>query len=518
MSGTLIRGGRICDGTGRPMFQADLRIRGDRIAEIGPHLTVGDCRIVNADGLTVAPGFVDVHAHSDLSLLAAPEALGKISQGITSEISGNCGLSAFPVLTEEVRRHLNTIYRTYGVEITWSDFQSYAETLEHRRPAINAGFLCGHNTLRACILGYGEQRGTETDWNAMRKLLHHMLEQGALGFSTGLLYIPGRFAVPEELLTVAGALKEFQRPYATHLRSEGDGLLESIEEALAIARAGSGHLHISHLKTAQPRNWRKLDAVFDRLESARREGLLVTGDRYPYTWSQTSLSVILPPPYDKMTDAAIRERLRENEEAVGKLVKELELTPPAWGRILLCSTGVRTVQRVLGKSMEEAAQILGTTPAALCVELMRQDAPGTMAAFSGMSETNLQRILQREEICCGTDETARPQGYEFGRSHPRGFGSFPRFIGLVRESFSLEEAIRKVSGLPAEVFHLRDRGKIVTGGYADLVLFDPERLKDRADFVTPHALCSGIDQVYVNGVLSYEKGEVRNRAGKILKK
>ena len=518
MNATLIRGGRICDGTGAPAYTADLLIQNDRIAGIGNHLSSGRARIVDAQGLIVAPGFIDVHAHSDLSILAAPEAVGKLSQGITSEISGNCGLSAFPVLTDEVRNHLNTLYQTYGIEIDWKDFHTYTQTVERRKPAINAGFLCGHNTLRANVLGYENRQGTPEDWIRLRELLHDMLEQGALGFSTGLLYIPGKFAPREELLTIAGALRDFGLPYATHLRSEGDELLESIDEALAIARAGSGHLHISHLKTALPRNWYKLDAVFDAIEAARRSGLQITGDRYPYTRSQTSLSVILPPPYDKMTDAAIREILKDDPEKTALLTRSLEEHPPAWERIILCSTAVREAQAVLGRTMQEAADALRTTPAILCTDLMRRDAPGTMASFSGLSEGNLKRIIAKPYICCGTDETARPLHFEFGRSHPRGFGSFPRFIRQAQKELPLEEVIRKVTLFPAEVFHLRDRGRIACGAVADLVLFDQERLSDSADFASPHTVSAGIFQVYVNGTLSYENREVTARAGKILKK
>lgn len=518
MKDTLIRGGLICDGTGRPAFPADLLIREDRIADIGKNLPSANCRIADARGLIVAPGFIDVHAHSDLSILAAPEAVGKLSQGITSEISGNCGLSAFPVLTGEVREHLDTIYRTYGIKISWNDFTTYAHAVEQRCPSINVGFLCGHNTLRANILGYKEQRGNPEEWSKLRDLLRRMLEQGALGLSTGLLYIPGRFAPREELLTVTGALRDFHLPYATHLRSEGDELLESIEEALAIARAGSGHLHISHLKTALPRNWHKLDAVFDAIESARREGMNVTADRYPYTSGQTSLSVILPPPYDKMTDSAIRETLSANPQKAASLIQSLEKYPPAWETIILCSTSVPEVQSVLGKTMADAANALQIPPAALCTELMRRDAPGTMAAFSGLSMENLKRIVVKPYICCGTDETARPSSYDFGRSHPRGFGSFPRFIHLAQEKLPLEEVIRKITSFPAGVFHLRDRGTITRGSIADLVLFEEKTFRDCADFASPHALCEGIFQVYVNGILSYESGKVTAHAGKILKK
>lgn len=518
MKPTLIRGGRICDGTGSPPFTADILIRGDRIAEIGKTLSPEDCSVVDAEGLTVSPGFIDTHAHSDLSILAAPEALGKISQGITSEISGNCGLSAFPVLTEEVRSHLKTIYRTYGIEITWNDFQTFAQAIEQRSPAVNVGFLCGHNTLRANILGYDNEPGNPDDWKKIRDLLRNMLEQGASGLSTGLLYIPGKFSGRKELLTTAEALRDFNMPYATHLRSEGDELLESIDEALAIAEAGAGHLHISHLKTALPRNWHKLDAVFEKIESARKRGIKVTGDRYPYTYGQTSLSVILPSPYDKMTDAAIKETLNAEPEKRRELIRDLEKHHPAWDNIILCSSSVSGVECVFGKTIAEAAGQLRMSPAEFCAGLMYHDAPGTMAAFGGLSEENLKRIIDKPYICCGTDETARPSDYRIGRSHPRGFGSFPRFLNLELEKRPLEEIIHRLTAFPAELFGLKDRGTIEKDRIADLVLFDEEKLADKANFSEPHCLSEGIHQVYVNGVLSYAGQRVVARAGKVLKR
>lgn len=515
----LIRGAEICDGLGStPAYRGDILIRNGIIAEIGKiKENSHNVEIFDADGLTACPGLIDAHAHSDMSLFAAPEAFGKISQGITTEISGNCGLSAFPVRTEKVRSHLQKLYDRYGVRISWSDFAGYADALNARHPAINAAFLCGYNTLRANILGYEDSPNTPEDWRKMRGLLSEMLEQGAFGLSTGLLYVPGVFASREELLEVARALRPFDAVYATHLRSEGKNLLESVEEAIAIAEAGSNRLHISHLKTAKPENWHKIDAVLDRIDQSRGEGMRLTADRYPYTFAQTSLSVILPPPYDVMTDSEIQRVLSTEPQRREPLIRELEGSRSDWSRILLCCTKVQIPDEFYGLSLETISEKTGKSPARYCVELLTGDG-GTLAAFGGMSERNLQRILADREVCCGTDETARPRDYRFGRSHPRGFGSFGRYVRMERDVFRKEEVIRKLTSLPARIFGLRGRGVLAEGYAADIVLLDWDRYSDRADFGNPHEPCDGVVRVYVNGTLGYDSGKIAGFGGIVLKR
>lgn len=520
MSRTLIGNATVVDGTGAPPFSGWVLIENERIEAVSPvPLTVEDAQFVDASGLILAPGFIDAHAHSDLSILAAPEAEGKLAQGITSEISGNCGLSAFPILTEEVRNHLEELYRIYQIPLTWHDFTTYTDAVARVKPSINVGFLCGHNTLRANVLGYGGTPGAPADWLRERTLLRESLEQGALGFSTGLLYIPGKFAPPEELDTVASALREFDSPYATHLRSEGDRLLESVEEALGIARAGAGRLHLSHLKTARPCNWHKIDALLAMIGTARSKGLRVTADRYPYTYGQTSLSVILPPPYDGMTDAQIQQTLSGSRSEAERLAGELSRMEIDWRNIILCATRIPGMMRFAGRNLLEIADSLDRPPSDFCMDWLSRDAIGTMAAFGGLSSGNLLRIISQPYVCCGTDETARPRSERIGRSHPRGFGSFPRFIVLCRESgIPLEDVISRLTRLPASIFALRDRGEIRSGFYADLVLFSGERLCDAADFGSPHRFPEGIVSVYVNGALSFANGVVCDRRGKTLKK
>ena len=520
MSKILIGNAEIIDGTGASPFCGWVLVEGERIRAVSPTpLRAEDAEFVDARGLTLVPGFIDAHAHSDLSLLAAPEAEGKISQGITSEISGNCGLSAFPIRSEEVRAHLQEVYKIYGIPLEWNDFQSYTEVLSTRKPSINAGFLCGHNTLRANVLGYGNLQGTPTDLGREQRLLHEMLEQGALGLSSGLLYVPGKFASREEMTGLAAILREFDRPYTTHLRSEGERLLESVEEALEVAASAGIRLHLSHLKTAQPRNWHKIDALLKRLAEARSGGLRVTADRYPYTSGQTSFSVVLPPPCDDLTDRQIQDLLRNSPKERLRLQQELMRHPRDWRAIILCTTRHPEFSHFGGRTIQEIADILKRPPEEICMDCLTEDATGAMAAFCGMSEENLDRLLLEEFVCCGTDETARPVSEQLGRSHPRGFGSFPRWIRRsLRLGLPLERTIQRLTQLPATIFSLSERGEIRPGFYADLVLFSRESLIDRADFGHPHRLSEGIFSVYVNGELSFFENRVRGHAGKILKK
>lgn len=516
----LLSGALLYDGSSAPPFEADVLIREGKILRVAKHAETvfPSAKILPVNGLCLAPGFIDVHGHSDISLLADPCAFGKISQGITTEISGNCGLSVFPVLGE-VREHLQEVYAPYDVPITWDSFRSYAEAVEACGPAIHLASLCGHNTLRAAVLGYAGKEVSPEALVRMKELLRDNLRQGSVGFSTGLIYNPGRFSTREELLSLMEVLRGSGRPYTTHLRSEGDGLTEALEEALELARAGGGNLQISHLKTSLPRNHHKLDRVFELIEGARAEGLHVHADRYPYTFSQTSLSVVLPEPYASMNDVRIRDILRQDEAAFREALSLLETASRDWTRVILSNTRAEIGRGFIGRKLPEAAEDLGLSPSEFCLRLLREDAPGTMAAFGGMSEVNLERILAKDWVCCGTDETARPLDDSLGRSHPRGFGSFPRFISMAAKSVPLEEVIRRITSMPAGIFGLRGRGGIREGYYADMVLFDPGKLASRADFLHPHTPAEGIHTVFVNGEVAYsgESGKVNPGNGSVLR-
>ena len=498
------------------MRERDLCFENGIITDVGTNLD-GDFPVYSAENLILAPGFIDIHAHSDLSLAAEPSAFGKISQGITTEISGNCGLSPFPILSDEVKKHLEKTDKKYNIPITWSDYDGYIPAIEQRNPAVNFASFCGYNTLRANFTGYENAPFPAEKIQKMRDLLSDILNQGAVGLSTGLLYVPGNFATTTELQLAASALKGTGKPISTHLRSEGDKLLESVEEAIKIAEAADNRLQISHLKTALPRNWHKITELLQTIRNARKNGIVIHADRYPYTHAQTSLSVVLPPPWDVMTDAAIMEDLNKYPEKQNILTAALKENHPAWERIILCTTAYKPAAEFSGEPYLKICELLQTTPEELCTKLMVSDAPGTMAAFGGLSQDNLNLILAEPYVCCGSDETARPEDDSLGVSHPRGFGSFPRFFRMVSEKQGIAEAVRKMTSLPAQICNLSDRGILKPGYAADMVLFHPDEFKDNATFKTPHAKASGIRSVFVNGVLSFHNGELLRRAGKGLK-
>ncbi len=501
MSFTLIKNANIADGSGSESRAGDVAFENGMIAAVGQNLPkTGAGKIIDARGLCLAPGFIDSHGHSDISILAAPEATGKISQGVTTEIVGNCGLSAFPV-TDKNREHLEELYRNYNEKLTWTDAAGYAKELSGRNPAINIVSLCGHNSLRAAVCGYEKKEISGEDISTMKELLSKNLRQGAVGFSTGLLYVPGKFAKSPEIVELLKELSSAAKPYCTHLRSESMFLVESIRESICMcAASGAPKLHISHLKTARKENWGKLDEALSAIDEGRKQDIEITADRYPYIESMTQLSIILPDSYGDLDSVSLEKKLAE-PGAPEDLEKKLKsASPDRWKNIKLICCAQKDLKAMFGKSLEEIAQKTGISPERLCVDILREDSAGALAAFcGGMSLDNMRKIIRQPFVACGSDENARPEDYSIGRSHPRAFGSFPRFINMVRQSEGLEEAIRKITSLPAAIFGLKKRGLIKPGFIADMALFDPDKLKDNADFANPHALCEGIEKVFVSG-------------------
>ncbi len=515
----IIEDANIIDGTGAEAYLADLHVKDGLILRISQGLRSENPRIkiYSASGLILSPGFIDAHGHSDLSIIAAPEAEGKISQGITTEICGNCGLSVFP-LTEHNREHIEEIYKNYNIPLDWSDVVGYEKILNSARPAINIASLCGHNTLRASLSGYEKKSISSSELSEMKSLLSRELKNGAIGFSTGLLYVPGRFSEFNELFELLRVLAKFAKVYSTHLRSEGDRFIEALEEAIILAKkAGVPRLEISHLKTAGRLNWHKLDEALQMIEFNSDDNLKISADRYPYIESMTNLSAYLPSPFCEMDDIKISKYLTEangKKEAIHILSM---LDPEFWGTMRLVNTSLENYAKYQGMNFAKIAEKTGSNPAQLCLEIL-SDAPSAIVAGTGMSEENMRRIISLPFVACGSDESSRNRDYRLGRSHPRGFGSFPRFIRLALTKMPLHKIIKKITSNPAKLFSLKGRGLIKEGYYADMVLFDPEKLEDIANFATPHKLSKGIEKVWVNGALSWDsKDFTLARAGIFLR-
>lgn len=455
-------------------------------------------RVIDGGGLLLAPGFIDAHGHSDLSALAAPECFGKVAQGFTTEISGNCGLSPFP-LTEFNREHLAELYANYAVPLNWGNGTEYRAALNHSRVQLKLAPLCGHNTLRAAVAGYATHRLSATQQEAMCKLLDAELAAGAIGLSSGLLYTPGCFADATELTALLRVVARHDKIYTTHLRSEGKELLESLSETIAAARtAGLSKLHISHFKTAQPANWHKLDGALKIFEQAESDGISITFDRYPYLESLTQLSIIAEGRFASLDDSALTRALQE-PDAVDELAGLLRRD---WSTVRLASSTLEDFAPFAGQTFDRIADARQQPPAHIAAELLRRDACGCMAAFQGMSPDNLRRIATDPRCFCGTDESARPSDYRIGHSHPRGFGSLPRFWQLLAQAgLPTGEIVRRLSAAPANRFGLSDRGCIAPGLAADLVLLDESTLNSAASFATPHLPPVGIAHVWIDGFM-----------------
>ncbi len=480
----------IADGSGAPLFKGELLISGGTISAVGADVSGGAAadRTIDLHKKVLCPGFIDAHGHSDLALPAYPGGFSKVSQGVTTEIAGNCGLCAF-CLSERNRAHLENLYARYNFPLNWQDYHSYQTALQQREVALDLPSLCGHNSLRAAIAGYEKETLSASELRDMCALLDAQLGQGALGLSAGLLYVPGIFATTGELVELMRVVSRHDKIFATHLRSEGKMLLESLEETLAATRAaGLKRVQISHFKTAGRANWEKLDAAVALIEKARAEGICVTVDRYPYTESMTQLSVVLPEKWDALPDRTIQQKL-QNDEECRLLVAELRAnrTSDYWQGVRLVST-TGNHRSDAGKFLSE----ISADPATLVVELLRHDAPGTTAAFSGMSRENLNRILDLDYCMPGSDGNALPPSGDPNGTHPRAFGAIARFLRLrLDRTGDIGRSVFRATGLPAQTFQL-NTGKIAVGAIADLVAFDPDTLDSRADFTSPCRPADGI--------------------------
>ncbi|MEO5368011.1 MAG: amidohydrolase family protein, partial [Magnetococcus sp. WYHC-3] len=394
---------------------------------------------------------------------------------------------------------------------TWSTVAEYLALLEQVRPAVNAVLLIGHNTLRAGVMGYEPRAATADEVRAMQRQLTQALAEGASGLSTGLIYQPGRYATSEEVLALVRTTAEHGGFYATHMRSEGDRLLEALDEALDLGRASGIRVQISHLKTSNERNWGKLDAALARIATAQQQGVVVHADRYPYVAGGTDLDVVLPDwavaggreaILARLADPAMRARMAADLDS-GRLLK-------SWDGVMVGGTTHPDLQALRGQTIAAVAAARGCSAGEVIVWILQQDELRTSAFFFGMSEANLRRIYAQSWVMVGSDASIRaPQGpLAADHPHPRAYGTFPRFLRMVQDEglLSLPEAIRRITSLPADAFGLQGRGRIAPGAFADLVCFDPQTIRDCATFAAPHALAQGVRQVWVNGRCCYDQG------------
>ncbi len=510
----LLKGGIVIDGSANDALpkREDVAIEGDRIKEIGDISNLDACKIIDVRGLVVCPGFIDAHAHSEFSLLADGRAEGKIAQGITTEVNGNCGLSASPLFGPALKQRTPDL-DDMNIKERWHTFAEYFSLLEKKKIALNFTTLSGHGNLRACVAGYKDRALSKYEIKKTTSLLNASMDKGARGISTGLVYPPGVYASTSELITLAREVARHKGIYATHMRSEGDDLLQSVDEVITIAGESKVHAHISHLKTSGEKNWNKLGRVIEKIAAAQEKGLSITCDRYPYTASSTDLDTILPSWVFEGGREKEIERLKGRRKRLSEEIVAQYPSGSFWDSVIISSVSSERNKWMQGKSLSDISNALNETPANSLFDLLVNENLNVGAIFFLMNEENLKTILKLPYTVIGTDSAARSFDGITSRGipHPRGFGTFPRILGrYVREQgvLSLAEAIHKMTGIPAEIFRIKGRGLIRRGFFADITVFDPAKVIDKADFNNPFQQPEGIHHVFVNGRPALLEGKI----------
>ncbi len=521
----VIQGADLIDGTGTPARRADLAVTGDRIAEIGRVAPSMGHRVIKVTGLTLTPGFVDIHSHSDYHLLLQPTADSAVRQGVTLEIGGNCGYAAAPIWGPWLEERTALYRNLYGLDHDWSSVAEYFTRLETAGISENFGLLMGHNTLRGSAMGGANRAPSAEELETMINGARQGMAEGALGVSTGLVYAPACFSMPDELVAIVAAVRNAGGILTCHMRSEGDGLLEAIDEIIGVAEQAKIPLQISHLKTSGERNWTKLYDAFRRIEDAQARGLDVSCDRYPYTASNTGLQAVLP---DWALEGGQRERVERlrHPAARARMAQDLTSRYPSeyWSRLMISEVTRDEHRRYEGLRVSEAAKLAKTGPVDFILELLLAEQMQVDAIFFTMCEDNLQAILQKPYAMIGSDSGCRSHEgpLSHGRPHPRTFGTFPRVLGhFVRERrlLDLPTAVRKMTWDPCCKLGLPDRGRLQPGCAADLVLFDSATVTDRATYKVPIQYPIGIHHVVVNGIVVIEDGEHTGaRPGRVVRR
>jgi len=526
----VIEHGRVVDGTGTPWFQADVGIRAGRIAAIGSLAQMSARERIEARGLIVAPGFIDMLGQSELTLLVNPHVPSKLYQGITTEITGE-GDSVAP-LDERVRATYVERLARYGIESDWRRFADYFSRLERQGIAINFASYVGATRLREMVVGFTDRAATDAELTQMRALLRQAMEDGAMGLSSALEYPPAPYASTEELIALAREAARFGGIYATHMRSYEEGIMQALDETFRIAREAQISVEVWHLEVAGPTMWGRMPEVIAKIEAARAAGLDVMSDLHAYTAWGNEMSAFVPPwAHDGGTTKLI-ERLKD-PAARARIRREMETKREGWDNewlavagpadILVSSVGHAELRPLQGQSIEAIARARGREPIETLLDILVEDGAQARVAAFGMQERDVVVALRAPWVAiCNDSAGTSPQGpLGLEHPHPRAYGTFPRILRrYVRESheLSLEEAIRKFSALPAARLHLTDRGVLKAGLAADLVVFDQQEITDRATYAEPNQLSVGMRFVLVNGVPVIADGrETLRLPGRVLR-
>ncbi len=494
LSSLLIKNARLIDGVGSPAASADIAVENDLITEAAPDLDIDADQVIDAAGSVASPGFVDMHSHGGAGIIERTTADSKALDGVTTEVLGNCGSSPFP--TDK-----------------FPSADAFFGLVDEVGTSINRAFLAGLGSIRAAVMGPGGEPASPDQIRTMRDTLARCIEEGAFGASTGLIYPPGCFATREEMAEIVKAAGDAGALYATHMRDEGDLIEDAIDEAAFIAKASGARLQISHVKLSGKRNWHKIDWLEERLRGLIDGGIDLACDRYPYTASATDLGVLLP---NWAHDGTAQQRMERLADADARSRVESEMLgnhpePEYWDTVLISAVPEGEDAAYNGKTLAEVAAMRDERPVETIMNLLaRREAMPAIVIFC-MCEENLRRVLSWPFVAAGSDARARVAPEKFGtdKPHPRSYGTFARFLGrYVREegTLSLEEAVRRITSLPAERLGLHDRGVIREGALADITIFDPDTIADCATYDDPHQASAGIRHVIVNGQPVIENG------------
>jgi N-acyl-D-amino-acid deacylase len=513
-----IEGATVIDGTGTAGGRTDVGIEGERIVAVGDLSRERAATTLNASGKILAPGFIDMHSHSDWQLWANRRAESKVRQGVTTEVVGNCGFSPAPV-TAEHREDLRgfALHVPKGLDFQWGTFRDYLAALDTGGLAVNVVHLVGHGALRISAMGFARRAPAPDEMHRMQRALAAAIEDGAWGLSSGLIYAPGSFATTEELVELARVAARHRGFYASHIRGEGATLLAAVTEAIRIGREADLPVQVSHVKAAGRPNWGKVADVLALIDRANDEGLDVTADVYPYTASSTSLRTLLPDwaleggidaMLARLADAETRARIRR--DVLDPPTGESMAVRVGWDNVMISWAPTRP--DVQGKRLSQIAGARGVDPFDAAADLLVEERGRASMILFQMDESDLRRALVHPRVMIGSDGSSLAPYGELagGKPHPRNYGTFPRVLGeYVREQrvLSLAQAIHKMTGLPARRLGLRDRGVIRPGAKADLVVFDARRVADQATYEDPHRYPTAIEHVLVAGRFVIKHGE-----------
>ena len=515
----LIKGGTVYDGGGGEGRAVDVTVRGDRITGVGDFHNASAKNMIDARGLAVAPGFINMLSWSNESLIQDGRSQSEIRQGVTTEIMGE-GESMGPV-NDRVRQYMLKQQSDIKYDIKWNTLAEYLQYLERRGVSCNVASFIGATTIRENVIGFEDKQPTAQQLDEMRELVRKEMEAGALGIGTSLMYPPAFYAKTEELIELCKVAAKYQGKYISHIRSEGNQLLPALEELIRISREAGLPAEVYHIKAAGKKNWTLLDQMIARIEAARKEGLKITADMYAYTASGTGLDACLPPWTEDGGYPALFSRLRDKVTRE-KIAAEVRTDSDAWeniylsvgspDKILLVGFKSEQLKPLTGKSLAEVAKARGKDPVETIMDLLVEDESRISAIYFEMSEENVRKEMTKPWISFGSDEASQaPEGvFLKSNPHPRAYGNFARVLGkYVREEklISLGEAVRRLSGLPATNLGLDRRGFIKEGMFADLVVFDPATIADRATFAQPHQYAAGVKHVFVNGQQVLKDGE-----------